>query len=50
MVNSEFYILVTAKTNARKIMVMMHVISYAKESQRTFTIQYKAAVRVGKAD
>jgi len=36
MVNSKFYILVTAK--ARKIMVMMHVIGHAKESQRTFRI------------
>jgi len=37
MVNSEFYILVTAKANARKLMVMMHVIGHAKESQWTFT-------------
>jgi len=39
MVNSEFHILVIAKANARKIMVMMHVIiGHAKESQRTFRI------------
>jgi len=36
MVNSEFHILVTAKANAKKIMVMMHVIGYAKESQKNF--------------
>jgi len=30
--------LVTAKENARKIMVIMHVIGHAKESQRTFRI------------
>jgi len=38
IVNSKFHILVTAKANARKIMVMMHVIDHAKESQRTFRI------------
>jgi len=38
MVNSEFHILVTAKTKARKIMVMKHVIGHAKESQKTFRI------------
>jgi len=32
MINSEFHILVTAKANARKILVMMHVIGQAKES------------------
>jgi len=36
MVYSEFYVLVTA--NARKIMVIMHVIGHAKENQRTFRI------------
>jgi len=36
MVNSEFHMLVTATANARKIMVMMHVIGHAKESQRIF--------------
>jgi len=50
IVNLEFHIYVTAKANARKIMVMMHVIGNAKESQQTFRIQYKAAVRVCKAD
>jgi len=39
MVNSEFHILVTAKAIARKIIVMMHVIGHAKESQRTFRIR-----------
>jgi len=39
MVNSEFYILVTAKAIARKITIMMHVIGHAKESQRTFKIK-----------
>jgi len=38
MVNSEFYILITAKANSRKIMIMMHVIGHAKESQNTFRI------------
>jgi len=38
MVNSEFHKLVTAKANARKIMVMMYVIGHAKESRRTFRI------------
>jgi len=38
MVNSEFHILITAKANARKIMVMMHVIGHSKVSQRTFRI------------
>jgi len=38
MLNSEFHILVTSKANARKIMVMMHVIGHAKENQRTFRI------------
>jgi len=37
-VNSEFHILVIAWANARKIMVMMHVIGHAKGSQRTFRI------------
>jgi len=48
MVNSEYHILVTAKANARKIMVRMHVIGHAKESQEL--LEYKAAVKVGKAD
>jgi len=38
VVNSEFLILVTAKATARKIMIMMHVIDHAKESQITFRI------------
>jgi len=38
MVNSEFHKLVTAKANAGKLMVMMHVIGHAKESQKTFRI------------
>jgi len=38
IVNSEFHIFVTAKANARKIMVMMHVIGHVKERQRTFRI------------
>jgi len=33
MVNSEFHILVTAKANARKIMVMMHVIGHQKRAK-----------------
>jgi len=36
MVNSEYDIIVTAKANAKKTMVMMHVIGHAKESQRAF--------------
>jgi len=39
LVNSEFHILVTAIANARKIMIMMHVIGHAKE-----LLEYKAAV------
>jgi len=38
IVNSKFHILVTAKANARKMMVMMHVIGDVKEDQRTFRI------------
>jgi len=38
MVNSEVHPLVTAKANAKKIMVMMHIIGHAKGSQRTFRI------------
>jgi len=38
MVNSEVHILVTAKANARKIMIIRHVIGHAKESQKTFRI------------
>jgi len=48
MVNSEFHILVTATANARKIIVMKHVFGYAKESKEL--IEYKAAIRAGKAD
>jgi len=48
MVNSEFRILVTAKANARKIMVMMHVIGYAKKAKEL--LEYKAAARAGKVD
>jgi len=36
--NFTYEVLVTAKANARKIMVMMHVIGQAKENQRTFRI------------
>jgi len=40
--NSKFRIshstVVTAKANAKKIMVMLHVIGHAKENQRTFRI------------
>jgi len=38
MLNLEFHILVIAKANAIKIMIMLHVIGHAKESQRTFRI------------
>jgi len=38
MINLKFYILVTVKANARKIMVTMHVIGHAKESQKTCRI------------
>jgi len=48
MVNSEFHILVTAKANARKIMVMMHVIGHAKTAEGL--LEYKAAVTVVKED
>jgi len=33
MVNSEFHILLTAKANARKIMIMMHVIVHTKRAK-----------------
>jgi len=48
IVNSEFHILVTAKANARKIMVMIHVIGHAKRAKEL--LEYKAAVRVDMAD
>jgi len=48
MVNSEFYISVTAKANARKIMVLMHVIGHVKRAEEL--LEYKDVVRVGKAD
>jgi len=48
MVNSEFRILVTAKANTRKIMIMMYVIGHAKRPKEL--LEYKVALRAGKSD
>jgi len=50
MVNSECHLLVTAKANVRKIMVMMHVMMMQVTQKRAKELLEKAAVSVGKAD